>query len=245
MRPCSLALACLATGAMFTGACVTSDDDTTILILQNQVPTSECLPQTDPAEPFIARGRVDTNTPNGYVFSPIVQNTASTTDTTVSQLYQFQGADIDLTPQGGFFDDAEIAALNMSNSLSFSQRFSGIIMPDGGVTFMVFEIMSRAFLDAVAAKLPADGTLLQVKAEIQIFGQMHGGGLKSQKFEYWVDVCNGCLTPTDLGSCDTVPEGFVSGQGSCFGLQDFALDCCTDATSGALVCPATAPGGTS
>jgi len=240
MQRCKLALALLATTTLLASACVSSDEDTSILILQNQLPTAECGPQTDPSAPFLPRGLVDTNSPNGYVLSPIVQNSASTVDSTVSQLYLFEGADIDLTPQSGFFSEEQLAALNADNQLSFSQRFSGIIMPDGGVTMMIFEIMSKSLLDTIGATLPTDGTVLQVKAEIQVFGQMHGGGLKSQKFTYWVDVCNGCLTANNLGSCSAIPTGFVAGQGSCFGLQDAELDCCTDDDTGAVICPATA-----
>lgn len=238
MRPNQLALALLAGAMLVTSACVASDEDTVILILQNNSPTETCEANVDPSGPFIARGVADTTSVNGYMISPIVQNSASSIDTTANKLFLMEGADIDLTPQGGFFSDAELAQLE----LSFSQRFSGVIQPDGGITFVVFEILSTNFLEAVGAKLPADGTKLQVKASIQIFGQMHGGGLKSQKFDYWVDVCNGCLTPVDLGSCDTIPEGYVAGQGSCWGQQDALLECCTDANSN-VICPATVPSG--
>lgn len=240
MRPNPLALAMLAGTVFAAGACVSSDQDTVIVILQNNSPTDGCQSNVDPSGPFIARGTIDTNSSNGYMLSPIVQNTASTTNSTTSQLYLLEGADITLTPQSGFFSDGELAQLDMASQLSFSQRFSGVVQPDGGITFMVFEIIGTPFLDAVAAKLPADGTKLQVKASIQIFGQLHGGELKSQKFDYWVDVCNGCLAPVDLGTCDSVPDGYVAGQGSCWGLQDFAVECCTDA-SGATLCPATGP----
>lgn len=238
MRLSSLALALAATFAL--NGCVDSDEDTVIIILQNQAPNIEdnCAPSVDPTDPFIPRGLVDANSPGGYVLSPIVQNLAVSVEN-VNKVFLMQGADITLEPQPGFFDEGSLADLRARNLLQFSQPFSGVVDDDGGITFIPFEIIPVQLLAEIQARL-APSDILQLRSQVQIFGQMHGGELKSQKFDYWVDVCNGCMVPEDLGACANLPTGFTASPGSCWAprLQDFVTQCCTD-EEGATVCGGT------
>ena len=240
MRLYLVAVALLASTVFVNGGCVGTDEDTVVFIMHNQaVGLGDCVIEPSLESPFLARGSIATNSPNGYVLAPILLNNATSSNTDVNQTYFVEGADVTLTPQSGFFVGAAVDALNAANQLSFSQRFSAFVAGDGGLTAVSFEILQKGFLDAVGTLDP--GTVLQVKAELQIFGQFHGGGLKSQKFVYWIDVCSDCNQVVDVGACDELPAGFAARQGSCFGLQDAPVDCCSSGTT--VVCPATVPSG--
>jgi hypothetical protein len=212
---------------------------TPIFILQNQVPAEGCVPPTDLGS-FNPRGRIDTAASGGYVFTPVVQNVAEADG--VQGLVFVEGADVDLTLQSGFIDEAAVEDDDTFRALThFSKRFSGTIQPGEGLTSFVFTILPRELLaDYMAERLAADGTLVEVQADVKVFGTMNGGDVSTPTFTYWIDVCNGCMKQ-DLGACADLSSSYTALEGGvCTDLQDTPLECCTAADS-SEVCPAEAP----
>lgn len=214
--------------------CVTADEDNPLLILQNQAPGPDCTLDAS-SNLFNSRGAIDTLSNQGYLLTPVVQNTSvtSTTASRVQRLITLEGASVSIGFEPGLFSDGEIDSLG--NLADFSQAFSAIVEPDNGRAVVAIDIMPEALLETIGGKLaPGDATF--VTATVQLFGKHGTRELVSQPFAYPIDVCNGCLL-VNQGDCAALPEDFMArAGGACRLLQDGVLDCCTE--DGAQVCPA-------
>ena len=161
-------------GVIVTMASACTDADTPIFIMQNQVPDVGCLPPASLGSTFLPRGRIDTNAGDGYRFTPLVQNIATSGDTAAQHVAFIEGADIELSFQSGFFSAEEVAARDEATQAlyslltRFSKRFSGAIQPNGGLTSFVFTIIPEQLLtDFAAPKLSDDGTqTVEVRAKV-------------------------------------------------------------------------------
>ena len=229
----SIALA----GLVMAMGCVANRDDAPLIILFNQAPADGCT--TSPSKTALARGSgfIDANAPLGYLFTPVVQNTASTRNGSVDDATRFaliEGANIRVEASGPN-SDAFLGNLAASNLLEFSQRFSFTVFPDDGLASLGFEILPPQFLASLRSDLGA-GEVAEFDVRIELFGRMGGGVMQSNEFIYPVSVCNGCLV-NNLGPCDAGLMVTRTG-GTCQPLQDGGIvDCCT-AAAGGLVCPA-------
>lgn len=230
-RACVLSVAAASLVALAPGC---TDAGTSMLIVQNQVPQDGCVIPNSQTSDFRSRGRIDVNADDGYLFTPLVDSLVSeTANGQGTRIIAVEGANVDLTFESGF------DASGIDSSLtSFSEAFSGSIFPGGEASFG-FTVVPKPLLDALQSRIAA-GDTIQVTAKVKIFGNLDGGDVDSNSFDYPIDVCNGCLQ-VDNGSCDALPSGFSpSTGGACNTLQDDPIDCCTDA-GGALVCPAAPP----
>lgn len=222
------------------GGC--TDGGQPLLIMQNNVPDVGCSVSNDVTSAFIPRGRIDTNAEAGYVFTPVVQNVSEVlSNQTQSQRTAFiEGANIKLSVQAGFFGDSPPTDdPNFKLFTKFSKGFSGNVAPEGGFTSFIFTIMEKDFMTQFLAPGLGDPTSsVQIHAKITLFGTAGGGGsVESVPYDYFIDVCNGCMQ-VDQGPCAALPDGFEGGiGGACNTLQDEVLDCCTNADS-TVQCPA-------
>ncbi len=211
-----------------------------IFILQNQVPDEGCVISSSTSADFNPRGRIDVNAGAGYLFTPVVENVADQGDGAQGVVF-VEGADIELTLEKGLLDAAVYDEAVSKNLIKFSKRFSGAIQPDGGTTSFAFTVIpDQLMTDYVAARLADDGSqLTEVKVGVSIFGNMNGGDVSTPTFNFWVDLCNGCMKQ-NVGACTDLSSGFepLTG-GECVTLQDVPLECCT-ATDSSEVCPAVA-----
>lgn len=212
-----------------------------IFILQNQVPDEGCVISTNQNQSFLPRGIIDTQSGGGYLFNPLTQNNAVNLDSNDgARIANIFGADVQLVVQSGVYTDLETQANDESGLTRFSKRFSGTILPDGGLASFSFTIIDPAMLASLGAKLGSPDQRIEVVAEVQLFGEMAGGTIKSNTFFFPIDVCNGCMK-VSVGDCAALPDGFVPlTGGECNPLQDVATECCTAADQ-SLVCPAAAP----
>ena len=225
----SLAPFCLTFGC-------TGDSDESLQIIQNQVTGASCVLNTDRTN-FRARSIIDTTSPFGFLFTPLVQSRAQAVDQgdPLQRAITVQGAETVITfPEGV---GAGVAAAD----LEFSTPFSGTLDP-GGVAAFGFTTVSDGVLDALRTELTGMVTAedptpsIQLFTEVRVFGELGGGRVESEPFFYPVDVCLGCLTQT-LGDCSTFPPDtvFPSPGAACGSFQDGLVSCCT--ANGALICP--------
>jgi hypothetical protein len=240
-RSHTLSALALATLGLLGSGCVDDSADVSLLILKNSVPDPGCVITGSAAANFIPSGVIDTNADFGYVFTPVVQNFASTeiSGTDPQRRVFVEGANVDIrfeTPD--VFDDAELDELRDGALTRFRVPFSGSIAPNEGTAGFAFEALPLDLLEAIRDKT-TDRVLTIL--DIQIVGTQGGSTVKSQVFHYPVTVCTGCLV-VDRGACSGLPDGFVAAQGgACNPAQDAVVDCCTD---GAIrVCPATSTAG--
>jgi hypothetical protein len=213
----------------FGGAACTNADGA-IVILQNQVADDQCVVPSSLAT-FLPRGIIDTDSTGGYVFNPLVQNNAVSNETK-RRVALIQGAEIRLTLQEGLLEPSD----QLTSLTDFTTRFSGQVQADGGFTSFSFTAIPQELLGLIATRLEV-GVLTEIKIEATIFGEIEGGSIESNKFDFWVDVCRGCMK-VDLGACTDVAASLEPLEGGvCNLLQDTKLECCTDSTS-TEVCPA-------
>ncbi len=212
---------------LISAGCVSSDSP--VLIMYNKAPTSSCqLSATDDGM-GISAGFIDANSSWGYFFTPLVKNFAATTDyvTTEQRLAFIEGADITL--------DTDINTGLGSEYTAFSQRFSAVVEPDGGIAVLGFELIPVEVVQAHRGQLGSSG-IAKIRATVTMFGRIAGADFETQDYTYWVEVCDGCLI-NDLGPCEGLTETPSNTGGACVPLQDTSsVDCCTD--GGTYECPA-------
>jgi hypothetical protein len=219
-------LAGLLVAALATSTGCADQGDESLMILGNTQPGNDCQ-LSNSATMFQTRGRIDTQAVTGYLFTPLVSNRATRTQSQmVSRVAFIEGANVDLSFPGG-------GDPGNSSLTSFAQPFSGSISPNGGQSTFAFEIIPKATLDAMGL---ASGEIVQVIADVQVYGTMDGNDIDSNTFHYPIDVCNGCLYQ-NLGDCTALPEGYMGTEGGkCQALQDGVLECCN--SGGTEICPA-------
>lgn len=207
----------------FAAGCVSNDADANVVILRNLALTDACVVGADPEGAFIAAGEVQQGAP--YVFTPVVQNFATTVDGDEARRIAFiQGARIDIS----FTDETLTQMFSGSDLIRFQVPLSGSIEP-GGTAGFAFEIVPPEL-----SEMLQPGDLMLV--DIRMFGRMDGGNFDGASFRYPVEICDDCGV-IDLGDCATVPADYEPLVGHpCNPGQDGVTECCTRDTQ--LVCPA-------
>lgn len=219
----------LASVALLLGAC--TEGGATLVIVQNQVPEEGCSVSTDLGT-FRARGLIDVNSDQGYLFTPAVQSVLNeaNSETGTQRIVFVEGAEVSLTlPEG-----------TGVGATTFTQRFSGSIFPQGISTF-AFEIVPAEVLASLRGST-SPGDRVVAEAEITLFGTLEGSEIESQPYVYPVEICNGCVATFDLGLCSELPAGYEATGGICVAYQDTdSVECCTD-DGGNAICPAVGGG---
>lgn len=210
-------LAMLSAAAVAATAC-TTDGGSTFFIVQNQVPTEGCQISPDVGSTFLSKGVVEGDFARGYLFTPVVRSLFSESENPdVNRGIIVSGADVSLSFPSGELDDIP----------TFRQSFS-MYIPQGGSSSVGFDIIPGPYLADIAAAIPGDTGVIQVRAEINMFGDADGRDVDAETFIYNVDVCRGCLA-TFYGLCSELPDGTTFDQGgACDVFQDAQVDCCED-----------------
>jgi hypothetical protein len=202
----------VALGALGALACSTNNGE--LVIVKNIKPAEGCIVPAN-ADTAIGRGLLHPDSATGYVFTPVVQSLVETNSGTDRRVF-FNGAEIELDHAGG---DAVVNP--------FTTAFSGSVEP-GATAGVAFEITPAGL---------AEGEYL---AHIQIFGNINGGDVESQVFDYPITVSASAFA-VDLGDCAALESeyaGVIAGS-TCNALQDGTIECCDD--GGDLICPAEGP----
>jgi len=220
-------LAALAGAATLAG-CVGGDADANIVILRNQAQANDCVSSAEAEGTFNSAGAIDTRSPGGYVFTPVVRNFAAPIEgDSTSRIAFLSGARVDIH----FSDQGREDTLAGVDGLTrFEVPLSGAIEP-GGTAGLIFEIVPGELLPQITT-----GDILLV--DIRMVGEMDGSSFVGATFRYPIEVCTDC-TVVEIGACSGVsrsyePAGVANG---CNYYQDTAVECCTS-DGGLLVCPA-------
>jgi len=192
-----------------TGIGCAFDDDSSVVILYNSVPsinetTGACTTASSDSGVYLSRGLIDSSWPQGYLFFPLVKNYAVTSElvSDAQRLAFVDGADITLRALG---NDGINSALSDAGLSGFSQRFSATVSPNGGTTGAAFVIIPREALPIIGSGVQVNQHVA-IQAKVQLFGLLGGGNFRSQEYEYWVDVCDGCGGADPGQSCGISAE---------------------------------------
>lgn len=225
--------------AALGSGCTANGGDEGILVLKNVVPTAVtggCSFSSMETEVSLVRGSLDVALPGGYVFIAQLKSriTASSGQESLRTIFT-RGANIDIAfSDASLFTAAEIANLDARNLLHFMAPFTAPISPNGGVTDVLFELIPAEVAAAIAAK---SFTSVVAQTSFTVVGDLAGGDVTSQKFQYPVTITSGGLIHI-AGTCASLPAAFTPRIGNpCNAGQDGVVDCCTDIDGGA-VCPA-------
>jgi hypothetical protein len=219
------------------GGCVASNGDEGMIILKNVAPADTCTFTAAENEPFVAEGTLDTAYNGFYLFvAQLKSRITATAGTEDQKTILIKGANIDVSfPNSTVFSAAELATLRSSGATHFRQLFSAPLLPNGGITDVGFIIIPSALSSAVFAKLSATMPSVLAVATFTVDGDMAGGTVTSQKFDYPVNLTTGLVI--DAGPCP-LPMGTTVRKGNPCNLdQDASVDCCR-LPNNTLRCPA-------
>ncbi|MDB4955393.1 MAG: hypothetical protein JWO36_2962 [Myxococcales bacterium] len=218
------------------GGCVDANTDGALLITKNVAPGMGCTFTADVLEPFLAMGTLDTRVGGPYILHPQLRSRITADITNPLNIDQrtviLQGANISISfpnPPAGFTIDTTL--------LQFRQLFSAPIAPNGGLTDVSFLIIPSTISRAVFPQLTANVPTIVAVASVVVDGQMGGGTVTSQPFQFPVNLTTGLVI--DNGTCPLpMTFGTIRAGDPCNPSQDGVVDCCRDA-AGNLRCPAT------
>lgn len=228
--------------------CAANGGDEGLLVLKNVVPAAStggsCSFSSQETEVSLVRGSLDVSFGVGYEFIAQVKSRITALAGQEAQRTVFtRGANIDLAfADTALFSASDLTALNAKNLLHFMVPFTAPISPNGGVTDVLFELIPPELSAAAAAKSFTSTTLL---ATFTIVGDLAGGDVTSQKFQFTVTLTNGGARNIK-GTCASLSASFTPRVGSpCNPFQDGIVDCCTELdnmNNVVDVCPAVGTG---
>jgi hypothetical protein len=237
-------------GALGLGAgCLANGGDESMLVLRNIVPmvtTTGCTTNSTTAELGLAGGSLSVTPSTGlqlvgyHVIAQLQSRITANTGQESQRTILLRGANVDITfPGSSLFSAAELAAMKASTLTHFMIPFSGFLPPNGSLADAPFELIPADLATTVGAKPNFTGVL--ALATFQVVGDLGGGDVTSQKFQYPVSFVPEPYIVNN-GACSALSASFKPRVGDVCNLgQDGATDCCTD--TGRLVCPAVGTGG--
>jgi hypothetical protein len=241
----SLSLVGLSAAALV--GCTANGGDEGIVVLKNVVPTAAtgggCMFSSQETETSLVRGGLDVSFGIGYEFIAQLKSRITALAGQEAQRTVFtRGANVDITfPDTKLFTSAELADLNAKNLLHFMTPFTAPISPNGGVTDVLFELIPAELSFKLATK--SGFTITIAQASFTIVGDLAGGDVSSQKFQYTVTLAASGFK-NDKGPCAQLSATFVPRVANpCNPGQDGPVDCCTrpaapGSTDVVDVCPA-------
>jgi hypothetical protein len=246
-RPHSFGLILGVSAAALAG-CAANGGDEGLLVLKNVVPTATtggCSFSSQETEISLVRGALDVSFGTGYDFIAQVKSRITALAGQESQRTVFtRGANVDISfVDANLFTAAELAALNTKNLLHFMQPFTAPIAPNGGVTDVLFELIPAEL--AINLTTKQGFTTTTALASFTVVGDLAGGDVSSQKFQYTITLVNGGYRNVK-GACSGLSASFSPRVGNpCNPGQDGLVDCCTDVDAmnrTVDVCPAVGTG---
>jgi hypothetical protein len=221
--------------AALVGGCV-ADNTQSMVITQNDVPEvsgNTCVAPAGESATFRASGTLDISffssfagypgPTAGYLLFPAVKNNLSAS---------VAGASISANPTMFTIEvtriDVELEDAASGNRIA--DRFSVPVfkmLEAGAVIGLAVDVVPPVVVSSLS-----DGQLIM--ASVQVVGNRDGGEIRSNKMQYAISVCDGCLFH-NAGACVD-----FSGTGSanvCNIAQDEVAVCCEHSVEG-LICPA-------
>lgn len=230
------------------GGCVASGGDESILVVKAVAPPTTatggvCTFTPSDTDAGLVHGALDVTSGFGYQIIAQLRSRITADPTQTGQedarTISLRGANVDLTfPDAGTLS-AQIADLKSKGLLHFMAPISGALPPNDSLADVPFELIPAG----VAAELNgmAGFASTVVQATFTVVGDLAGGNVSSQAFQYSVTLGARNLI-VDKGPCSMVSKSFVPRIGNlCYPGQDFVVDCCEDPTN-TRVCPAVGTG---
>lgn len=228
-----------------SAAACTSDNGEAIIVLKNVAPGMGCTFTANESEAFLSHGSLDLSQDAPYLFTAQMKSrvlldadptNTGTTGTTIgpdqdARTIFVSSANVDLAFPGSAIDLSGLP----TDLVHFKKLFSAVMRPQA-ITDATFELIPADLGKAILAINP-NPPEIEVAATFQVIGDMNDDEVKSQPFTFPITLRNGGST-RNLGDCP-LPVGTATSTGNtCNAAQDGVVDCCTDTTSGMLVCPA-------
>ena len=223
-------------------ACAT-DGGESIIVLKNVIPGAGCTFSSSESEGFVTHGTLDISRDAPYLFagqmkSRLILNAdptgtgAGTSDADAKTIFM-RSANIDLAfpnPPTG----VNVSGLP-ADLTHFKKLFSAVLRP-AAITDATFELIPADLAKAIYTANPMAPNI-EVEATFTVIGDVGGDTVSSQPFVFPVTLGVG-LSRNNAGVCP-LPKGTTVRTGNvCNNAQDGVIDCCTDATTNALTCPA-------
>jgi len=228
--------------AALAAGCSANGGDESILVLKNVAPPTVttggvCVFTPAETEAAIVHGVLDTSAGTGYEFTAQLKSRLTAdTGQDDQRTILLRGANVDLTfvdPNAVTADELKI--LKNTGFLHFMSAFSAPLPPNGGLFDASFELIPPEIAGLLDAKPGFTSTV--IAATFTVVGDLAGGSVSSQPFQYAVTLGKQILT-ADKGSCASLPTTFMGRAGNpCFPGQDFVVDCC-EGSGTTPVCPA-------
>lgn len=224
-------------------ACTVDSGDESFIIRNNLAPPSDgCAFTADLAAPILPRGQIRTDSPIPYLLDPLFESRIVAPEGKESQRTIFvKGAKVELVigPIESIDASGTVSLDTTTETVKFESLFSTPIPPNGGLSAGQFDLVSLDALARINAKTnPANRIHAQIVATSTVFGDYYGDQIESAPYQYPVTACNDCVF-LSAGTCPLPMGTLLRGGNVCNPFQDGVVDCCTDPTSGNLICPAT------
>ena len=224
---------CAATLVAGFAACAQDGGDKTILITNNvAAPLDTCVLTVSEAGPFRSSGVVDAAFGEAYFLLPQIENltTSNGGTLTANRTFFAEGFRVVLTSPG----PATQAAIGSLGTYSIPKAFT--VAPDGGGFIASLRLLEPKLIEAIRPTIPLDKRALVI-ASVELIGKVGGSQVTSNKFDYPIEFCVGCLIRS-LGACAALDPAFtITLKGNaCNPGQDNVVQCCQE--PGGYVCPA-------
>ena len=218
------------------------------IIVQNQVPTSDCTIPAGLGEVYRGAGTLDvrliSTQKTGYVLFPVMQNNfpgPAGGQTVDANRIALSGFNVDVEVQ----DSATGSIADLINGfrsmdadpknhqkVQYSTLTSGSVASGGGFTSSAVEVFPVDLaLDVLNMHVLSQTSTFTALATVRSLGKTLTGEVTSDSFTYPITLCDGCLMD-NLGPC---PVAAMVGN-QCDVGQDDSTGCCTQ--SGQFFCPA-------
>jgi hypothetical protein len=194
----------LAGSAVIATACV--HDDSSIFV--NQVlapqlvtPGTACTYTSDPTQPYLTQGVLDTAFKQSYTAVFLIANQIIP----VGDPTQPDTETSDVVIQGAIIRITDATGVPLNGSKGYTELGTVTIPPAQGNT-PSYAAISMTILDqaTVASVAVTPGSTRRLLTYTQFFGQTLGGeSVETGEFEFPVDVCDGCLITFSASDIDT------------------------------------------
>jgi hypothetical protein len=241
----------VSTFALSLIACAANSGDESFIIRSDLAPTTgsttcQFTPSLEAAS--IARGQITLDSPNAYIFFPLLESriVAPTGKESLRTIF-VKGANVDL--QVGPIEKIDTATGQVDvddtvETTGFQTLFATPIPPNGGLAAGEFDLVPVSVLAGIKQRVGAVDATIHVHAQITatatVFGDYYGDKIESSPFEFPVTACNDCVV-VNQGSDGTFPlcadfTDTTHTGNSCNPFQDGLVACC-DAGNGVIACP--------
>ena len=229
----------LLVSVLLLASCRAETGDNVLEIQRNRVATGECTADGGGTENILGSGIIDVfTTSSGYLFRPeIFNNLQPTIGTDIQPSGQIflESVNAEISVRDSDQSDAISSALESANLTQLNRSISGAIGA-GDLLVSGFEILPVEALEVINQNLPL-GEFVGLDVEVQVFGNLHGGDVSSNKFGYPIEVCHGCRIGGVFPDCANLPANVPESEpGACGTLQESGVVFCCE-FEGETLCP--------